>query len=323
MISIRSEFVRKVHNVSHLLTPHDPVYKQWIFRFTFLELEKDLGSDGDITTRLLFQPTDQCRARLIAREVGILAGMQEVKYFLVDSDSSFRPRIGVIEVIFYKNDGDRVEKNDCILELRGSAFDILAVERILVNLVGRMSGVATLTRKYLDAMNNPDVLLTATRKTICGLLDKRAVCVAGGYPHRLNLSDAVLVKDNHLAFFKGDINFLLQRILKVENDVRFIEVEVESPAQALHVAGSVERVRVKEGIILPFFLLLDNMPPVKVRETVLELRKSKFYENLFLEASGGINLDNISEFGKTGVDVISSGSLTTAAQNLDLNLEIS
>lgn len=322
MISVRFEFVRKVHNVSHLLTPQYPLYKQWIFRFTFLELEKDLGDLGDITTRLLFQPTDQRRARLIVCEPGILAGMQEVKYFLVDSDPSFRPRIGIIEVIFYKNDGERVEKNDCILELRGSVFDILAVERVLVNLVGRMSGVATLTRKYLDVMNNPEILLTATRKTIWGLLDKRAVSVVGGYPHRLNLSDAVLVKDNHLALYNGDINFLLENILKVENDVRFIEVEVESLEQALHVAGSVERVRVKEGIIPPFFLLLDNMLPEKIQKTVFELRKSNFYENLFLEASGGINLDNIFEYAKSGVDVISSGSLTTAAKNLDLSLEI-
>lgn len=189
-----------------------------------------------------------------------------------------------------------------------------------------MCGVATLTRKYLDAMNNSEVLLTATRKTICGLLDKRAVCVAGGYPHRLNLSDAVLVKDNHLALYKGDINFLLENILKVENDsdsqTRFIEVEVESLEQALHVASAVERVRVQEGMILPFFLLLDNMTPEKIRQTVEELKKSGFHENLFLEASGGIRLENISEYAKTGVDVISCGSLTTAARNLDLSLEV-
>lgn len=287
-----------------------------------------MGERGDITTQALFSEDDVCRARLVVRENGIVAGMQEILYFLRDADSSFRPRLGNIAVNILKNDGEEIVAGDVILELRGQTRDVLAVERVLVNLVGRMSGVATLTREFVKRMSvfaSPEsefLVLTATRKTLWGLLDKRAVCVGGGFPHRLNLEDAMLVKDNHLALFQGEISALLEKISSFDGDQRFLEIEVESVAQALSVASAVQRIHTKSST-KPIFLLLDNMSPAQISETVELLKKGLLYDEVFLEASGGITLKNIPEYAKTGVDVISSGSLTTNARSLNLSLEVS
>jgi nicotinate-nucleotide pyrophosphorylase (carboxylating) len=326
----RLSFIRQIFDASmEKLTPRDATYKQWVFRFTFLELEKDLGECGDITTEVLFDEHRECRARLVSRENGIVAGMQEVAYFLVESDAAFRPRIGSIAVQFLKKDGEQVVPGDALLELSGLARDVLAVERVLVNLVARMSGVATMTRKFVEAMGGDIVdgslenfpLLAATRKTLWGLLDKRAVVLGGGVTHRLSLSDAILVKDNHLALFEGDITALLEKVFTFDGGQRFVEVEVESPQQALHVASSAQRIHAKSAT-LPFFLLLDNMKPGEICETIELLQKGKLHDDVLLEASGGVTLENIAEYAKTGVDMISSGSLTTGAKSLNLSLEV-
>ena len=130
------------------------------------------------------------------------------------------------------------------------------------------------------------------------------------------------MKDNHLALFQGAISAVLEKIASFDGEQRFLEIEVESVAQALSVASSVQRIHA-HGSTKPIFLLLDNMSPMQICETVELLKKGKLYDEVFLEASGGITLENISEFAKTGVDVISSGSLTTNARNLDLSLEVS
>ena len=138
------------HNQSARLNPKDPTYKQWIFRYTFLELEKDLGHAGDITSDALFVKPQEVTARIMSKNKGILAGIQEVEYFLVDSDSAFKPRLGKLEVNFLKDDGAVVAENETVMTMTGDVRDILKVERTLLNLLGRMSGVATLTRSFVE-----------------------------------------------------------------------------------------------------------------------------------------------------------------------------
>ena len=221
------------HNQSARLNPKDPTYKQWIFRYTFLELEKDLGHAGDITSDALFVKPQEVTARIMSKNKGILAGIQEVEYFLVDSDSAFKPRLGKLEVNFLKDDGAVVAENETVMTMTGDVRDILKVERTLLNLLGRMSGVATLTRSFVERAGK--VLVTPTRKTLWGWLDKRACVVGGGGTHRLALDDAILVKDNHRAAFAGNLELLLLELLQRAADIkpRFIEIEVESAKEAL------------------------------------------------------------------------------------------
>ena len=265
------------HNQSARLNPKDPTYKQWIFRYTFLELEKDLGHAGDITSDALFVKPQEVTARIMSKNKGILAGIQEVEYFLVDSDSAFKPRLGKLEVNFLKDDGAVVAENETVMTMTGDVRDILKVERTLLNLLGRMSGVATLTRSFVERAGK--VLVTPTRKTLWGWLDKRACVVGGGGTHRLALDDAILVKDNHRAAFAGNLELLLLELLQRAADIkpRFIEIEVESAKEALVAAETYKEWQKKNEASkkIPFCIMFDNVPSGEIREAITMLRKNE------------------------------------------------
>ena len=176
MKKTRTQIVKKFFNQAGRLTTADSTYKQWVFRYTFLELEKDLGEHGDITTDGLVHTNKKVTARIYANEPGILAGSSEINYFLAASSPVFKPGIKRISITKDSKDASKFSKDDVIFEFSGNASDILKVERVTLNLLQHMSGIATRTKEIVDKAKsaNPKILVVPTRKTTWGLLDKKA-----------------------------------------------------------------------------------------------------------------------------------------------------
>lgn len=310
------------HKASSFMTIENSQYKQWVFRYTFLELEKDLGTKGDITTDSIFVEKKEVKAKIIAKEDGVFAGREEIQYFLVDSNRSFRPGIKEeMKVDFNVLDGEEFKMGDVLLEITAEIHDLLAVERVVLNLIMRMSAIATMTKKIIDLIADYDVMVTPTRKTLWGLIDKKAVMIGGGGSHRLNLSDAILVKDTHLDAVNHDFELVLQRIADSKHDTRFIEIEVESTAEALVAAKAFGKF-LGEKIRSIGVLLLDNMSAEQMAQTMVEIKKAGLYDNLLFEASGGINETTVLDYAKTGVDIISMGCLTSGIKGVDMSLKV-
>ena len=312
------------HNAKDFLSVAKSDYKQWVFRYTFLELEKDLGVNGDITTDATTRGDVFGNGVIVAEEDGILAGVAEIRYFLIESDPRFKPRISELQVEFYKKDGEKIVKGDKILKITGKVKDILALERVVLNLMMRMSGVASFTNRLVTMIREKGfhTLLTPTRKTLWGLLDKKAVSVGGGGTHRLNLSDAVLIKDNHLALLGGSITTAIKNVSEnASNGVstgRFVEVEVESAEDALKAAEAFASVDLQS----PACILFDNMPVAEIVKALNIIKEKGYYDKVLFEASGGITPDNLVEYAETGVDIISMGALTNSAKSLEFSCDV-
>jgi nicotinate-nucleotide pyrophosphorylase (carboxylating) len=265
-------------------------------------LKEDIG-EGDITTDFFVPETLHATGRITAREKAIVAGIGAAGEVFRQVDPS-------IDIQIIRPDGDEVVAGDVIIEVRGLARSILKAERVALNFLQRLCGIATLTRQFVDAIGNHPAKILDTRKTTPGLraLEKAAVVAGGGVNHRFGLYDMVLVKDNHLATFGGLSSFAdrIQRLREEQPNLR-IEVEADDLEQARAFAEI-------DGIDV---ILLDNMPPAQIREAVA-LRK----DNVQFEASGGITLKNVKRIAATGVDYISIGGLTNAARAIDIGLEM-
>jgi len=265
-------------------------------------LAEDLGS-GDVTSESLIPPNVKAQAEIITNQSGVLAGVTEV---IATFDE-----VGV-RASALKSDGQHVKAGGVILRLQGPARGILAAERVALNLLMRMSGIATATRELIDRAKktNPKVIIAATRKTapLLTCFDKRAVQVAGGEPHRYKLSDHILIKGDHLRLV-GSITKAVQQARKVRG-VK-VEVEVSKPEDALEAA----RARVD-------VVMFDNMKPAEIKRAIRALEREGLRSQITLEASGGINPSNVKVYAGTGVDIISSSYMTMRAPALDLSLEI-
>lgn len=281
------------------------LYKKWVKQFTFSEMEKD-SIGGDITTEALFDAKKLGHAGIFAKEAGVFCGRQEIEFFL--------DGLRKVSYEFFKKDGEKISAGDEVLRVNGPVRILLKAERIILNLFGRMSGVATRTRQIVDKVKNPHVLITPTRKTLWGMLDKRACLLGGGGTHRFNLSDAVLIKDNHLDLMARNIPLALSRFKKIKG-VRFLEIEVESFNEAMLASEELKNFR------LPCLIMLDNMSPAEIKRVILELKKRN-HKNIKVEASGQINEKNVTAYAKTGVDVISMGCLTKDAKSLDFSMDV-
>jgi len=265
-------------------------------------LNEDIG-EGDITTDFFVPETLHATGRITARENAIIAGTGAAAEVFRRVDPS-------IDIQIIHPDGDEVVAGDTIVEIRGLARSILKAERVALNFLQRLCGIATLTRQFVDANGNHPAKILDTRKTTPGLraLEKAAVVAGGGVNHRFGLYDMVLVKDNHLAMFGGLSSFADQiRQLRQKRPNMRIEVEADDLEQARAFAEV-------EGIDV---ILLDNMTPAQMREAIA-LRKGKIQ----FEASGGVTLKNVKRIAATGVDYISIGGLTNAARAIDIGLEM-
>jgi nicotinate-nucleotide pyrophosphorylase (carboxylating) len=259
-------------------------------------LDEDLP---DITSEAIFGPSDRGRAKFLVKAAGILAGLEfaAATFAAIDPSSSFDGK---------RNDGDAVEPGDVVAEVDASVIALLAGERTTLNLMQRASGIATTTRRYVDAIRGTKAKIYDTRKTAPGLraLDKYAVRCGGGENHRLGLYDMFLIKNNHIDR-AGSITSAVERI-RSRKMTQKIMVEVRDFAE------------LEEALALrPDFILLDNMPPAQMREAVERIAGA-----VPLEASGGITLDNVREIAETGVDRISIGALTHSVVALDISMRI-
>ena len=265
-------------------------------------LNEDIGQ-GDITTDFFVPETLHATGRVTVRENAIVAGTGAAAEVFRRVDPS-------IDIQVVHRDGDEVVAGDLIIEVRGLARSILKAERVALNFLQRLCGIATLTRQFVDAIGNHPAKILDTRKTTPGMraLEKAAVVAGGGVNHRFGLYDMVLVKDNHLATF-GGLSSFADRIRQLRGERPNIRIEVE--ADDLDQARAFVEV---EGIDV---ILLDNMAPAQMREAIA-LRK----DNIRFEASGGITLKNVKRVAATGVDYISIGGLTNAARAIDIALEM-
>ena len=262
-------------------------------------LAEDIGK-GDITSKLL--PKKKISARIVSRQEGIVAGIIFTKEIFTSKGCKVR---------IFKKDGSVVKSNQKVMEVIGDARVILSCERTALNLLTRMSGIATKTKRLTKKIQsvNPKAKLYSTRKTAPGLrfFDKEAVKIGGGEKHRMSLDQMIMIKDNHLAV----VNSLPLLILKAKKKYKKIEVEVENQEDALFAAST--------GVSI---IMLDNFSPKEITNTIRELKKAKLRNRVKLEASGGINEKNIEQYAKTGVDMISVGGITNSVPAIDYSLEI-
>ena len=259
-------------------------------------LAEDIGK-GDITSALL--PKKKITVRIISREDAIIAGTTYAKEIF---------KLKKCNVKILKKDGSKIKPNQIIMTITGEARKILICERTVLNLLTRMSSIATQTNQMVRKIPK-STKVYATRKTAPGLryFDKEAVEVGGGKKHRFRLDEMVMIKDNHIAV--GDS--LLSLIKRAKRKYKKFEVEVENTSDAVLAA--------KEGATI---IMLDNFSPSQIKKTITTLKMQKLRNKVMLEASGGINSKNISKYGQTGVDIISVGSITNAVKGIDLSLEV-
>jgi nicotinate-nucleotide pyrophosphorylase (carboxylating) len=263
-------------------------------------LAEDLGLAGDITSAATIPSTTRARAVIAARKPGVVAGLALAAeaFRQIDAGITFRSDIG---------DGERAEPGRAIARIEGRARGILSAERVALNFLCHLSGIATLTSRYAGAVSHTKARITCTRKTLPGLraFEKYAVRCGGGSNHRYGLDDAILIKDNHIAV-SGGVRQAIDRARRHAGHLVKIEVEVEDPGQLREALdGGADAI------------LLDNMDPATLREAV-----SISAGRAVLEASGGVTLESVAAIAETGVDYISVGALTHSAPALDLGLDI-
>jgi len=266
-----------------------------------LALKEDLGRAGDITSAAIIPADARADAVIAARRPGVIAGLALAEAALrrMDAAVAFELALG---------DASRVEPGAIVARISGNARAILAAERVALNFLGHLSGIATLTRRYVDAVAHTRARIACTRKTTPGLraLEKFAVRCGGGMNHRFGLDDAMLVKDNHIAV-SGGVTEAVRRAKAFAGHLVRIEVEVDTLDQLEEaLAAGAEAI------------LLDNMPPDMLRQAVAIAGG-----RAVLEASGGVTLDSVAAIAESGVDFISSGAITHSAPALDLGLDMS
>lgn len=288
----KHQIIQKHFNQKSKLTLKNPTYKRQVKFLTDFFLAEDLGDKGDITSDLLIKRRSPATAVVIAKEDGIIAGLEEVIW--LSKTYNLKPKT-------YTKDGDKIKKGEKIFQLKGNIKTILKLERTILNILQRMSGIATQTNKLVKLAKNK-ILICPTRKTQWGLLDRKAITLGGGGTHRLGLYDWILIKDNHIQCAN------LQKNTKLRT-TKFFEIECKTEKQFS------EFIKLNPGA-----MMLDNMMPKNIKRIL-----NKYYTNTnetIIEASGGINEKNIREYTKTGVDIISIGALTHSVKALDISLDL-
>lgn len=277
-----------------------PVIKEFLKR----ALEEDLSS-GDITTELTIPPEKISEARIIAKSDFVLAGMPFVKELFLFYDPE-------IEFKMLKDEGSWIKRGEVLAELKGKTHSILACERTGLNILQRLSGIATLTRRFVEEIKGTAARILDTRKTTPCMryLEKYAVRMGGGYNHRFGLYDGILIKDNHIKA-AGGIKEAIGNIKKSRAFHHLLKIEVEvkdinEVKEALEAGADV--------------IMLDNMDLEKITKAVKIIREKKPW--ILIEASGNVNLGNVRRIAETGVDFISLGMLTHSAEAADISLKI-
>ena len=267
-------------------------------------LAEDVGQ-GDATSAAVVPEGLTVEAGVLSKEAGVAAGIEETTILAESLRLSVKAEVA---------DGEKIRNRQTVMKISGDAQTILSAERTILNLLSRMSGIATATRRLMEKLQKANLTakIAATRKTAPGLsfFDKKAVLVGGGDPHRLRLDDLILIKDNHVAI-AGSVENALKRAKQAASFSKKIEVEVASTADAMKAAEAGADI-----------VMLDNFSPSQVEETVEALKKAGYFGKVLLEVSGGVTEQNILDYASAQVDVISMGTLTHSVKALDISLEI-
>lgn len=314
------------------LTLENPAYEAAVRQLLEPLLRQDLAG-GDLTVSALGLSAKRTSASVTAREEGVIAGLAELVMLYGAHGIDASPE---------KADGDVIQAGEVVLQAKGDQAALLALERTGLNLLQRMSGIATAARRLQNRIRHigSATRIVGTRKTPWGLLDKRALHLAGVGTHRLGLGDAILIKNNHLALIANTEEQAAPKAIAaawhVRENAAFIEVEVRSEAAARAAAEAFRRLQDSSGGDFPCVLMLDNMPPARIGGIVSALQRDGLWEAILVEASGGIAESNIGEYAAClpdgtglphgmgcGADVISIGALTHSARALDLSQRIS
>jgi nicotinate-nucleotide pyrophosphorylase (carboxylating) len=267
-------------------------------------LAEDIGQ-GDITTALIAPAESTAEAEVIAKESGIVAGIEEGKILLESLGLKVKTPV---------KDGEKIKNKQVLMRISGDTKTILSAERTFINILSRMSGIATATRKLTEKVKKAGLKtkVACTRKTALGLLyfDKKAVSIGGGDTHRLHLDDMILIKDNHIAV-AGSVEKAVRKARENASFSKKIEVEVAKVEDVLAAA--------KTGVDI---IMFDNFSPKQIEKAIRLLKEAGFIGKVLLEASGGITSENLMKFASTGVNIISLGEITASPSTLDMSLEL-
>lgn len=318
MKSTREERIEQALFLGGALTLGNAGYRKAVRTLAEAWLHEDLGR-GDLTAKSLGIRERDVHAAVISQAGGIVAGLDELAFLFQQHG---------IGVAFKKRDGDSIQPDEVLLQLEGTVTKLLALERVGLNLVQRMSGIATEARCVQErARRGGTVRIVGTRKTPWGLLDKRALHIGGVGTHRLGLWDAILIKNNHLVRLakteEEAAPIAIERAWKCRMEAAFIEVEVCGAGAARAAACAFQRLQETDARQYPCLLMLDNMTPEQIGEIIKMLQREDLWRCTLIEASGGISKTNIESYAATGVDAISIGALTHSTRALDICLRIS
>ncbi len=311
----REDLVRAAFYRGEELTIENPDYVKALEGLTGEFLRED-AAQGDLTVEALGIGDKECTFEIRAKQAGVAAGVSEAKWLY--------GRAGLKASGIVK-DGTRVAAGDALLRVEGRAEALFRLERVVVNLMQRMSGIATTTREMVKEIKmHVNAHVIATRKTPWGLLDKSAVHIGGGGTHRLSLSDAILIKTNHLRLAHEATGISLEETIRYawrnRKSAAFFEVEVTTTDEAITAACTFRELRAQDSC--PCILLLDNFSPQDADSTVKKLRQQNLNDGVLVEASGNIEKTSLAAYAAAGVDAISMGALTHSSRALDLSARL-
>ena len=309
----RETVIRNAFDAADELRLDRSSYQDTVYNFFTKMLDEDVSSgDVSLTPQQPYQST--LNARIIAKSPAVLAGLDETIYFGSRRNLQMQSDF---------HNGKLVSAGDIILKVTGKAAEILTVERSILNILQRLSGIATITKNYVDCVQGTDTFIVGTRKTVWGLLDKRAIQCGGGLTHRLGLHDAAMLKENHLAILrqsenKNALRNAVTEMISAYPYLRFIEIEVSSADEFRAILGYLTGITAP----FPFVIMFDHFEPTRIKALIDEARSKNLYNHILFEASGNISLETLRSFAESGVDVISVGALTHSVESADFSLLI-
>lgn len=311
----REDLVRLAFYRGEELTIENRNYVKALEGLTDELLREDAAHD-DLTVEALGIGNRECTFEIRAKEAGVAAGVSEAEWLY---ERNGLAASGIV------NDGDRVAAGDALLRVEGRAEALFRLERIVVNLMQRMSGIATATRDMVEEIKlHPNAHVIATRKTLWGLLDKRAVHIGGGGTHRLSLGDAILIKTNHLRLASNVQRLSIEEAIRCawrnRRNAAFVEVEVTTIDEAVTAAETFRDLQAPDSC--PCILMLDNFLPSAAEGAVKKLREQNLRDAALVEASGNVEKQSLAAYAAAGVDAISVGALTHSARALDLSAKL-
>ncbi|MDP4008089.1 MAG: carboxylating.nicotinate-nucleotide diphosphorylase [Candidatus Peregrinibacteria bacterium] len=310
--------MQKLYNKTAFFNVGSMVYFEFLTSYIDSCLKADLADNGDVTTTLLHEQFPaKVTAQIIAKQDGVFSGEEELEYIAKKAGLNLKMELITMEHASgsTNSSGARFRSGDVICTLKGSAYSILSVERTLLNLLQRMCGIATAASRFETKYTK----VAVTRKTPLPFVDKRAAIDGGALPHRVNLSDAIMIKDTHLDQFGRDFNVVEEKLKNAYlRGISFVEIEVETQDEALKVAEMAKKLDLK----VPMVVMLDNFIPENVKNVVKALETDDLWRYVLVEVSGGITSENYKEYDIAGVSVMSIGGITHSVRVCDISMKI-